>query len=104
MGGANKANVHLRLFDSGKIIKIDTTQSYLEKQSSNRLYHKTLLHVRAEEHHKTGAWRNVQLIAFADYDPVYDEDALDRFAEAGTKAWKDIPDGNKWLQEHRGGK
>jgi len=104
MGGANKANVHLRLIDSGKIIKIDTTQRYLEKQSENRLYHNTLLHVRAEQHYKTGTWRNVQLIAFAAYEPKYDEAALDRFAEEGKRAWKDVPDGNKWPAELRGGK
>jgi hypothetical protein len=104
MGGANKANVHLRLLDGGKIIKIDTTQKYLEKQSANRLYHKTLLHVRAEQHHKTGTWKNVQLISFVDYQPKYDESALDRFAESGTKAWEDVPDDSEWIQELRGGK
>jgi hypothetical protein len=104
MGGANKANVHLRLHDSGKIIKIDTTQAYLERQSANRLYHKTLLQVRAEQHYKTGTWRNVQLIGFVDYEPKSNDDALDRFAEEGAKAWGDVKDAAKWLRELRGGK
>ena len=104
MGGANKANVHLRLMDSNKIIKVDTTQYYLQKQSANRLYHKALLQVRAEQHHKTGAVRKYELIGFADYEPKYDEDALDRFAKEGKKAWQDVPDGPHWLRELRGGK
>ena len=104
MGGANKANVHLRLHDSGKIIKIDTTQAYLERQSANRLYHKTLLQVRAEQHYKTAAWRNVQLIGFVDYESKSSEEDLDRFAAEGAKAWGDIEDSAKWLRELRGGK
>jgi hypothetical protein len=104
MGGANRANIHLRLPDSGKIIKIDTTQQYLQKQSANRLYHNTLLHVRAEQHHKTGTWRSVRFIGFAEYEPKYDEAALDRFAEEGEKVWKDVPDAHLWLAELRVGK
>jgi hypothetical protein len=83
---------------------VDTTQSFLQKQSANRLYHKALLHVRAEQHHKTGAIKKYELIGFAEYDPKYDQDALDRFAAAGKDAWQDVPDGNQWLTELRGGK
>lgn len=35
------------------------------------------------------------------YEPSYDEAALDRFAEAGRKAWAGI-DGEAWLRELRG--
>jgi hypothetical protein len=38
-----------------------------------------------------------------DYSPGYDEAALDRFAEAGKKAWADVPDAAAWVRELRGG-
>ena len=103
MGGAQKANVHLRLKDTGQIVKIDTAQNYLRDLSENRLYHPALAHVRAEQHFRTGTLRNVQLIAFENYAPVYDEAALDRFGEKGRVAWRDVPDAVAWVRQRRGG-
>ena len=37
------------------------------------------------------------------YQPGYDEAALDRFAAAGRVAWKDVPDAVKWVRKLRGG-
>mgnify|MGYP000925133004 FL=1 len=102
MGGAQKANIHLKLARGGKTIIVGTSQGYLHDQEENRLYHKVLLHVRAEQHHRTGALRNVRLIAFADYHPVYDAEALDRFAAEGEKAWAGVPDAAAWVRELRG--
>jgi hypothetical protein len=103
MGGAQKANIHLRLKDTGQSIIINTVQNYLQALPDNRLYHQALVRVRAQQHYRTGALRNVQLIAFEDYAPVYDEAALDRFAERGREAWRDVPDGVAWVRERRGG-
>ena len=44
----------------------------------------------------------MQLIAFEDYAPVYDEAALDRFTERGREAWRDVPDAVAWVRERRG--
>jgi hypothetical protein len=38
-----------------------------------------------------------------DYRPVYDEEAMRRFEEEGTKAWADVPDAAAWVREIRGG-
>ncbi len=103
MGGAQKANIHLRLERGGKLVKVGASQGYLKELIENRLYHKALLHVRAEQHYRTGELRNVQLIAFVDYQPAYDEAALDQFAEKGTSAWADVTDGVQWVRELRGG-
>jgi hypothetical protein len=103
MGGAQKANVHLRLKDTGQIVKIDTAQNYLRELPDNRLYHQALVHVRAQQHYRTGTLRAVQLIAFEDYAPVYDEAALDRFADTGREVWRDVPDAVTWVRERRGG-
>src|ERR1039457_6212487 len=103
MGGVQKANIHLKLDRGGKTILVGTSQGYLRDQSENRLYHKRLLHVRAEQHFKTGDLRNVHLIAFVDYQPTYDEEALNRFSAKGAQAWADVPDAATWVKEERGG-
>ncbi len=103
MGGAQKANVHIRLEDSGQIMRIGTNQGYLKDQEENRLYHKVLVRVAAEQHHRTAQLRNLRLISFEDYRPGYDEEALDRFAEKGRLAWADVPDAAEWVRNLRGG-
>lgn len=103
MGGAQKANVHLRLDAGGKTLLIGASQGYLREQVENRLYHKALLHVRAEQHHRTGDLRNLHLISFVDYQPAHSEEALDRFAAEGAEAWADVPDAAQWVREVRGG-
>lgn len=103
MGGVQKANVHIRLDDSGQVVRIGTNQGYLKDNSNNRLYQKVLARVEAEQHFRTGDLRNLRLLAFEDYAPVYDEAALDRFAAAGRAAWADVPDAAQWVHELRGG-
>lgn len=103
MGGAQKANVHLKLDREGKTLLVGASQGYLREQVENRLYHKALLHVRAEEHFRTGDLRNIQLVAFVDYQPAYNEEALDRFTAEGAEAWADVPDAARWVRELRGG-
>ena len=103
MGGTQKANVHLKLQRGGKTLLVGASQSYLREQVENRLYHKALLHVRAEQHFRTGDLRNIQLISFADYQPSYNEEALERFTAKGTVAWADVPDAAQWVRDVRGG-
>jgi hypothetical protein len=103
MGGTQKANIHLKLDRGGKPVLVGAAQGYLRDLTENRIYHKALLHVRAEQHYKTGDLRNVQLISFVDYQPNYDEAALDRFAAKGAAAWADVPDAAQWVREVRGG-
>jgi hypothetical protein len=102
MGGTQKANIHLKLDRGGKTLLVGAAQGYLRDQVENRLYHKALLHVRAEQHYRSGDLRNIQLLAFVDYQPSYDEDALDRFAAKGAEAWADVPDAAAWVRETRG--
>jgi hypothetical protein len=103
MGGMQKANVHLKLDRGGKTLLVGASQGYLREQVENRLYHKTLLHVRAEQHFRTGDLRNIQLVSFVDYQPAYSEEALDRFTAKGAEAWADVPDAAQWVREVRGG-
>lgn len=103
LGGTQKANVHLKLARGGKTLLVGASQGYLREQVENRLYHKALLHVRAEQHFRTGDLRNIQLIAFVDYQPAYSEEALDRFAAKGAEAWANVPDAAQWVRDVRGG-
>jgi hypothetical protein len=102
MGGAQKVNVHLKLDRGGKTVFVGASQDYLREQQKNLLYHKALLHVSAEQHYRTGELRNVQLISFEDYQPVYSADAIERFTAAGAVAWADVPDAAQWVREARG--
>ena len=95
--------MHLRLKASGQTVIINSIQNYLQELPDNRLYHQALVHVRAQQHYRTGELRAVQLIDFVDYAPSYDEAVLDRFAEKGREAWRDIPDATAWVRELRGG-
>lgn len=103
MGGVQKANVHIRLDDTGQIVRVGTNQGYLKDQKQNRLYRKVLVRVQADQHYRTGELRNLRLLSFEDYEPRYDDAALDRFAEAGRRAWADVPDAAEWVRELRGG-
>ncbi len=103
MGGVQKANVHIRLDDSGQIVRVGTNQGYLKDQKKNRLYRKVLVRVEADQHFRTRELRNLRLLSFEDYEPRYDAAALDRFAEAGRRAWADVPDAAEWVRQLRGG-
>ncbi len=103
MGGANNPNVHLRLADTAKLLTIGSSYQYLRKQQKNRLYHPALLRVEAKQHHRTAELRDIRLISFEDYNPHYDEEALDRFAEEGRVVWADVENPSEWVEALRGG-
>lgn len=102
IGGAQKANVHIRLQDSGQVVVVGSNQSYLK--GNNRLYHTALLRVEADQHYKTSELRNLRLLSFEEYEPGFNEAVLDSFVVDGSKAWADVPDAAAWVRELRGGK
>lgn len=101
MGGKTKASIQLELED-GALLIIATTQKLLEQSEKNYLYRPALLHVTAEENLSTGELREYKLLSFENYQPSYNEDEFNRMVERGTKAWKNVPDGNTWLETLRG--
>ncbi|MCX7094413.1 MAG: hypothetical protein NTY50_13310 [Methylobacter sp.] len=101
MGGSTKANVHLKL-DNGVTLTIASTQAKLARGEQNRLYRSALLHVTAEENLLTKELRNLNLLAFEDHQPRYDDDEFNLMVERGTKAWADIPNATAWLEALRG--
>lgn len=99
-GGANKANVHIRV-QGGKVLTIAASQQLLADEERNRLYRPALLRVSAEENLKTGDMRNLNLLAFEADRPGWNETAFNKLVEKGTQAWADVPD--NWLEELRSG-
>ena len=51
-----------------------------------------------------GELRNLRLLAFADYEPAYDENAFNKMVGRGTIAWANEPDASQWIETLRGGK
>ncbi len=101
LGGKTKANVHLEL-ENGATITVSSNQDILLKEDRNRLYRPALLHVTAEENLGDGELRNLRLLAFADYEPAFDESEFNRLVERGTIAWADVPDASQWVEDLRG--
>jgi hypothetical protein len=99
-GGANKANVHLRV-QGGKVLIISASQQLLADEERNRLYRPALLRVSAEENLNTGELRKLNLLAFEADKPGWNETAFNRLVEKGTQAWADTPD--DWLEKLRSG-
>lgn len=102
IGGRNKANVHLQLEDGTTLPPIASTQEYLKEYGQNRLYQPTLVHLIAEENLLTHELRNLTLLGFESYQPIYDEDEFNRMVERGTKAWAGIENPTAWLETLRG--
>jgi len=98
MGGTHKANIHLKPAD-GQVQTIAAEQQLLAAEEKNRLYKPATLLVRAEENLKTGALRNLALIAFQAAPSGWNEAAFAELVKKGTQAWKDVPD--DWLEELR---
>jgi hypothetical protein len=102
MGGNTKPNVHLKLENGVILPPIASSQALLAQSEYNRLYRPALLHVSAEENLLTRELRNLNLIAFEDNQPVYDDDEFNLMVERGTKAWADVPEATAWLENLRG--
>ncbi len=102
MGGNTKPNVHLKLENGVTLPPIASTQDLLAQGEQNRLYRPALLHVTAEENLLTRELRNLNLLAFEDHQPSYDDDEFNLMVERGTKAWADVPDATAWLEVLRG--
>lgn len=101
-GGAKNANIHLRLEDTGKVMVLDSDQSYIREMAENPLYKRYKAHVIAEENLETGELRKARLVELLPFDSTYDEAGLDALIAKATPRWADVPDANAWLENLRG--
>lgn len=102
LGGAIKANAHVRLPD-GRTLKVTAERAVLKNDTVNRLYKVAMLRIKADYNVVTRELRNARLIEFVEYAPRVDEDELARLMRRGALAWKEVPDATAWVDELRGG-
>lgn len=102
LGGAKKANAHVRLPD-GSLLAVATERKVLKEDTQNRLYKPAMLRIRARYNVLTRELRDAQLIEFVEYAPRFDEAEMERLTRRGAQAWKDVEDAAAWVDELRGG-
>lgn len=101
MGGIKNSNIHIRT-DEGKNITIDCKKEDLRNDEINRIYKYSGIRVNAKYNIETKEYQDYSFIEFVEYNPVYDEEKIQKHVKQGTKAWEKIKDHNKWLREIRG--
>lgn len=101
--GGLDPNIHIRLFESGDTLIVQTDRETLGSLEQNPLYKRALLRAEGQQNIKTGDFRNLKLREFVNYKAHYDEAALQRFIEKGREAWADVPDASEWVRDIRGG-
>ncbi|MEO8280710.1 MAG: hypothetical protein ABI564_13520 [Ideonella sp.] len=103
LGGAKKANAHVRLPD-GVLLAVATDRQMLKDDTQNRLYKPAMLRIRALYNVLTRELRDAQLIEFVEYAPRFDENEMERLTRRGSQAWKDVENASAWVDELRGGR
>ena len=101
-GGASDVNVHLRLRDTQKIVKIDMTVDQIRSQEKNLVRQRAVVHVRGEKNARTGEWQKLKLISMRPLAPKVSAADMERFVAQGATAWADVASGAAWVEEQRG--
>jgi len=68
LGGATKANAHVRLPD-GRTLKVTAERAVLKNDTVNRLYKVAMLRIKADYNAVTRELRNARLVEFVEYAP-----------------------------------
>lgn len=101
-GGAGDVNLHLRLRDTQKIVKIDLTVEQIRRQEKNLVRHRAVVQVRGEKNARTGEWRKLTLVSMRPIAPKVSAADMERFVAEGAQVWADVPSGSAWVEEQRG--
>jgi hypothetical protein len=100
-GGKQEPNIHIQL-ENGDTLRIDATEHQLGAAKENPLFKTMTLRVRAEQHLRTKALRNLRLVDFVPHSGEVDEQALAELWKKGREAWKDIDSPSAWVESLRG--
>lgn len=103
MGGKDKANFHIVTEEMGTVI-VNTPKEFLEKYDANPLYKSYGIRATGKQNIETGEvdTSSLKFKEIITYEPVYDEEYLNRLRERAAKHWKDIEDPDAWLRSLRG--
>jgi hypothetical protein len=100
-GGLNNINLHIVSDRYGKL-PVKATEEQLTS-GDNKLFKVYGLWVKGRQNIKTGELSELELIDFLQYQPKYDDIALQRLIEKATPNLKKIIDKDSWLNDLRGG-
>jgi hypothetical protein len=101
IGGAARANAHLRLANGSTLI-VSADRDVLRDDQTNRLYKPATLRIRAQYNVVTQELRDARLVEFVPYAPRFDAAEIERLTRRGAQAWKDVPHATAWVQALRG--
>lgn len=103
MGGKGKANFHIVTEDKGTIL-VQTPKRFLEKYESNPLYKNYAIRATGKQNPETGEidTSSLKFEEIIPYNPVYDEQYLNKLRQKAKASWKNIIDPDKWLRDIRG--
>lgn len=99
--GGRKPNIHLTV-PGGKDVVLNATEEQIRSINGSDFYREVLADVTGQENLETGELRNLRIKNLRQARWEVSEEEWERFTDAGKKAWGDIKDPDRWLQELRG--
>ncbi len=102
MGGKTRPNFHI-VTDHGTVL-VQTPKDFLEQYERNPLYKTFGLRARGKQNVETGEidTANLEFEEIIPYEPVFDEEYLQKLRDKAKDSWKDVVDPDEWLQQLRG--
>lgn len=102
-GGKDKSNIHILTKDKGVII-LATEREFLQDQKNNLLYKQFMARAIGRQNITSGVidMSSLRLIELTPYDPLYNEQYIERLIKRATPRWSDVRDSDLWLSEIRG--
>ncbi len=102
LGGASRSNAHVLMADGSKLT-IKTSRDLIQAEPKNRVYQEAHMRVRGKLNLDTNQLTEVELIAFVEYAPSFDETDMVNLVKKGRKAWAGVGDAAEWIRAMRGG-
>lgn len=100
-GGLNRVNLHILTDRFGKLAVKATEEQLITGE--NKLFKIYGVWAKGKQNISTGELKDLELIDFITYQPIYDEVALKNQIKKASANWKKIKDKDTWLAEIRGG-
>lgn len=100
-GGLNKVNLHILTDRYGKL-PVKASEEQLTS-GDNKLFKVYGLWVKGKQNISNGSLKDLELIDFLSYQPVYEDLALQKAIKKSSANWQNIKDKDLWLSEVRGG-
>lgn len=100
-GGLSKVNLHILTDRYGKL-PVKASEEQLTT-GDNKLFKIYGLWVRGKQNIANGDLKDLELIDFLTYQPIYEDIVLQKSIKKASANWQNIKDKDLWLSEVRGG-